>query len=362
MNSAKARRAGAALLSALLAATWSIAAAAPAMAAGDPSVDHYIITNPEPGWALDTGPGTEAIASTLQTDARLIFNQDATVAAEAWSTTGPPGEMLIVLMRFPGGAPANWTTGLRTVVSQACLATTSQPASIILPVPAIPQSEEGLCSGSADDGAAPVTDVAWVQANVVGLISGAGLPSLSVEQTAQAQSANIPLTGIPESSFPILLVVGGGVAIVVLAVAIILLVRRSKKSASPVGSLGSPASAYSRGFYDVHGYAGTGAPPGGTYSAEAGGDTSGSIRAGDGHYVPYSAHPRGRAQSEMPYGSSSHGSAAAPGPPLVSYPPPPGTAPDWYPVEGDPYRQAYWDGSRWLSQKRWDGSAWVDEA
>jgi hypothetical protein len=33
-------------------------------------------------------------------------------------------------------------------------------------------------------------------------------------------------------------------------------------------------------------------------------------------------------------------------------------SPGWYPAAGDPYRQAYWDGSRWTTTIRWNGTAW----
>jgi hypothetical protein len=36
------------------------------------------------------------------------------------------------------------------------------------------------------------------------------------------------------------------------------------------------------------------------------------------------------------------------------------TAPGWYPIGDDQYRQAYWNGSVWTDMKRWDGTAWVD--
>lgn len=36
------------------------------------------------------------------------------------------------------------------------------------------------------------------------------------------------------------------------------------------------------------------------------------------------------------------------------------TTAGWYPVQGDPHEQMYWDGIRWTTRIRWDGNAWVD--
>ena len=41
-------------------------------------------------------------------------------------------------------------------------------------------------------------------------------------------------------------------------------------------------------------------------------------------------------------------------------PPSTGRAPGWYPMDGDQYRQGYWNGSAWTAMKNWDGTAWVD--
>jgi hypothetical protein len=34
--------------------------------------------------------------------------------------------------------------------------------------------------------------------------------------------------------------------------------------------------------------------------------------------------------------------------------------PGWHPVQGDPLRMAYWDGSDWSAFRQWDGHQWVD--
>ncbi len=34
--------------------------------------------------------------------------------------------------------------------------------------------------------------------------------------------------------------------------------------------------------------------------------------------------------------------------------------PGWHPLQGDPSKLRYWDGSRWTAQLEWDGRQWVD--
>lgn len=40
----------------------------------------------------------------------------------------------------------------------------------------------------------------------------------------------------------------------------------------------------------------------------------------------------------------------------------PTAAPGWHPLQEDPTRLAYWDGTRWAAFRRWDGRQWVDAA
>jgi hypothetical protein len=40
----------------------------------------------------------------------------------------------------------------------------------------------------------------------------------------------------------------------------------------------------------------------------------------------------------------------------------PAEAPGWHPVQGDPMRLAYWDGTQWVAYRQWDGQQWVDAA
>jgi len=40
----------------------------------------------------------------------------------------------------------------------------------------------------------------------------------------------------------------------------------------------------------------------------------------------------------------------------------PTAPPGWHPLQGDPTRLAYWDGTQWAAFRQWDGRQWVDAA
>jgi hypothetical protein len=48
-----------------------------------------------------------------------------------------------------------------------------------------------------------------------------------------------------------------------------------------------------------------------------------------------------------------------PAPVAVGSSPAPAEA-GWYPMDGDRYRQGYWNGAAWTAVKHWNGDAWVD--
>jgi hypothetical protein len=47
------------------------------------------------------------------------------------------------------------------------------------------------------------------------------------------------------------------------------------------------------------------------------------------------------------------------GPSAVAGPSSATVAPGWYPVGGNPYHQAYWDGHSWSQPQHWNGASWV---
>jgi hypothetical protein len=422
-----------------------------AAAAGDPTVDHYILTDPVPGWSPLSASVSEAVVTTL---AAMFTAQHVTVteAFEGWVSpvSPPPGELLVGLFRFPGTIPTDLTpTALATAGCGAGTPGFSTPLS------GVPDSASLMCqSGTLGS----VTIVGWRQANVVAFIYAAGLPAATVDQIATDQSAEIPALGIPGSSFPVRLVGGAVVVAVLIVLAFALAMRRRRRTATAlvgarpgaaagpagwdhVGGSGGPrgvgteppwgaatgpapwagsraASAPAPGAYVPDSYVPAAAPygqqPGGqqAYGQQAYGQQADGNRAG-GQPAPYGqpaaqAAPYGQPKAfdnATPYGHSSTGPAPyspsrpsqraaagqssyggtqsfpganarafagpslrgpgkqAPGGPAETTMPNPPTRPKeigWYPLDGDPHSQRYWDGRHWSAHLRWDGAAWVE--
>jgi hypothetical protein len=405
-------------------------------AAGDPTVDHYILTDPVPGWSPLSASVSEAVVTTL---AAMFTAQHVKVteAFEGWVSpvSPPPGELLVGLFRFPGTIPAELTpTALATAGCGAGTPGSSTPLS------GVPDSASLMCqSGTLGS----VTIVGWRQANVVAFIYAAGLPAATVDQIATDQSAEIPALGIPESSFPVLLVGGAVVVVALIVLAIVLGMRWRRRPAPALAGAGLGVATGPAGWDHIGGSVGpqgagagppwgaaTGPPPW-TGSGAASAPAPGAYVPGSyapaatpygqqaygqqeyGQQAPYGqpaaqAAPYGQPKafdSATPYGHSSTGPAPyspsrpsqraaagrssyggtqsfpgadaeafagpalrgpgqqAPGGPAetaMSHPP---TRPEeigWYPLDGDPYSQRYWDGRHWSAQLRWDGAAWVE--
>lgn len=226
------RRVGLALL--VLTAV-SVLGTASASASGDPAVDHYILKTPMPGWPPADPAVGQAVATTLSTTLSSELHQTVTVAADGWS---PPtsstvaGELLIVLARFPGTTvPAGATPG--QLADDICSTAGATPG-LVLPLSGIPDSASVPCATSSQSA---ITAVAWEQANVAAFVYGAGLSTTLVDQIAQLESAEIPATGITESSFPYILVGGAVVVVMLLVLVLVLRVRRRTHSAhTPAGA------------------------------------------------------------------------------------------------------------------------------
>jgi hypothetical protein len=422
----------------------SVVGVGSAAAAGDPTVDHYIVTDPVPGWSPLSASVSETIVTTLATMlAQHGFK--VTEGFEGWLSpvSPPPGELLVGLFRFPGAVPSGYSP--TSLADAGCGDATP---SLSGPLSGVPDSASVTCQ-SGTLGAVTIVD--WLQANVVAFIYAAGLPAATVDKIATDESAKIPATGIAESSFPVQLV-GAAVVVVAAIVLVIVLAMRRRTHATltqptawpdvgggPMswshigGSVAPPASGAGPGVAPSAGGAGPGAVP--PWAATAGpapwGVAAGagaSQAQAPGAYMPaatsYGPAPPGQGGSygqpaaqatpygqpkafdnATPYGSASTGPAPyspsrpsqrsaagqssyggtqsfpgadakafagpalrgqdqqAPGSPADTALPPPPTRPaeiGWYPLDGDPYRQRYWDGHNWSAHLRWDGASWVE--
>jgi hypothetical protein len=318
----------------------SVVGSTSASASGDPTVNGYILKNPVTGWIAAPSSISQTVATTVASDLLSNMNQKVTVAADGWIPASEPvsGELLIVLVRFPGSTvPATPTTG--ELVSDICTGAGATPG-LPSPLSAVSDSDTESCQ-TGSQGA--ITAVGWEKGNVAAFVYGAGLTSNLVDGIAQQQSAQIPAAGITSgSSFPYLLL--GGAVVVAVVVAIVLGRRRSMRSTPAFAGVPPPPAVVPR------------------YAGGLDSELAASRAATEPWAVKVAVRPGA-------YG----GTQSFPGPGAVAYPGPavegpPASEPArltevaWYPVDGDPHRQRYWDGEDWTEQLRWDGSTWVEES
>jgi len=351
----------------LLVATIGMAAA-PAGAAGDAGLDKLILTNPVPGWTPEPSAVVAPVASRLSSVEAGLVGSPVESAVQIWH--GPEGgsALEILLVQFAADVP-NPQAQVDEDVKSGCLGATQNNSLPSTSVAAIPNSSEAVCTsdGSTPSGLA----IAWVNGRILASVIALG----SIDQSqavsiATSQAAVIPAGGVSDSSFPVgvlVLVVLGVAAIVV--VVVLVLVRRKK----PTPSFAGPGFSLSPGF-PPGGYPppyaspGFGAPaPGGTQSPGFGGYASSTAPG----VAPPPGYPGGGAPTAGPAAPATFGglptlggfNAPAPAPMAAPAPAPapaPAAAPaGWQPVDGDPLRRRYWDGTAWTSAIRWDGSAWV---
>lgn len=278
-----------------------LSSAAPAWAAGDAALDHLIVTSPVPGWVPLDAATIERVASTEQRTVSAVTNLSVEVAAEGWHSGRD--NVIIILSRFSRDVPGAEANARQAVIS-ACAAATNNPGADVRTYAALPTASEATCSGRSATGVTYSIDtLSWAKRNVFALIVSAGLTSAQVEGIASSQDALIPSDGVlagSGSNSVIGAALIGAVVALVIGVPIGLFVRSRRQKPVPMFAASS------------------------SWTVAPGGDWS----------VP--AQP----------------------PPAQSAPAP--MAAGWQPVEGDPHRQAYWDGSRWTAQKRWDGTNWID--
>jgi hypothetical protein len=215
---------------------------------------------------------------------------------------------------------------------------------------------------------------------VLALVDAGGLTPSQTDSISEREAAQLPSGGIGESSSSSSSSILGVVGVIVVAAIIIGVIlmnrRRTASRAQPAVAgdwvaQGAPAPQWGPGGAAQDPYGGAGAPYGGGYQQP---------QTGAGQAAPQPA-------AQSPFGGGgSYGAAAGPmASPMFSddatvsagplAPPPDTGAPapagpvagqhvevGWHPVEGDPNRQQYWDGTEWTSHLRWDGTAWVDES
>jgi hypothetical protein len=386
----------------------------PAQAAGNASLDHLIVTNPEPGWASLSSSELNTFQSDVQNELTgKGSTQTFATAVEGWQS--PQGFSTASLVIFlvqaltgsVGGTASDEATGF-------CNGATGQTPTSAQPISGVSDGATTTCSGEGED----VTVGSGITGNYLTLVASFGsspLPASTIgpivsNQVAAVNNSQSSGSGSTansgsassSSSLPIIAGAGGGAVVVIAVVIFFLLRRRNSQLAGATPGQGS-VPAYMQGPPGQTGFdpsspppgpapgpalgqfggPGVGLPPSAPAAAAAGQprvDTAPSYPSASYQSVP--AAP----QSHDPWGDSDPGwlssheaaeaSAAqvgtAPGGSAPSGVAPvasqaagqDGTqgaqAPGWYPEGDDPSTMRYWDGSAFTSRRRWDGSNWVD--
>lgn len=310
--------------------------ASSASAAGDPAVDKLIVTNALPGWTRLPDSMLDPTVANERRAVGTVTNLTFQVAVEGWRQGTQ--SIIVVLISFPNGkAPSDFRA--RDAVIGACGAASKNAPRNMHSYPVITGSTEAECSGQTTNGVhIDAAVMSWQKDNIFALVIGNRFTTAALERFSVAQDA--ALSGTTSGSVPapvgdsgsssrssrIGFIVGVGVLIVVVGAIVFLLIARSKsRMPAPVQALGG--------------------------------------RAGAAPYSPFAAPAAspfptpGAAPPGSPYATS----APAPSPFAAPVAPtPPAAAPGWQPIDGDPTRIAYWDGTTFTAWKRWDGSAWID--
>jgi hypothetical protein len=338
--------------------------------AGASSIDQYIVADPIPGWPQLSGAQTQSLANQIQT---VYSNRglNIQVGLEAWNDPPRSGVLLIAVLEVPSqfrtesGGPAD-------AVDVMCTSATKTDAPSTSAVPGIDNSAEGICAGPTQNGASPVTTIAFQQDNAVVLIQAAGVGSYVVTGIAQTESAKIPATGIPIPPSHTDLEVAGGVLLVL----VVVVALRAYRVRHPEPVLVSPSMAGAYAYPGVAPYGAAGAPVPGSYSQAQAPYGQAQLPHGQTQ-LPYGQGQAPYGQNQTPYGQSplpsrpsyvesrpatAHsrttaiGASGAADQSAAEVPPQAG----WYAVGGDQHHLRYWDGTAWTAAKRWNGSDWSD--
>jgi len=294
----------------LVAVTTLAGTATSATAAGDSALDGRIVSDALPGWTRLPSTLLDRLVATERGAVSGATSLNVTVAAEGWSLG--TRSIIVVLLEFPAGATLGQVKPRAAVVGACATSTLSAPRTLHS-YAGITGSAEATCAGRTSAGIPlSATVMAWQRQSVFALVIGnrfvpTELESFAVKQDAALTAASSPInnsSGSGSSVWVVLVIVG---VAVVLGLIVFLLVARSRaRMPAPVQALGGPLSSGVPTAYGTPSYS---AP---SYSAFA--------------------------------------------PPAA----PPAAEPGWQPVNGDPTRIAYWNGSQFTAWKRWDGSSWVD--
>jgi Protein of unknown function (DUF2510) len=324
----------------------------PAMAAGNPTLDKLIISDPEAGWSDLSPTETSGLATSIETEleSKAIAGQTFSTAVEGWQS--PEGASTSILVIFLVQATTgNLDSTATSVASNFCSGATETTPASTPAIPNISSSAVATCSGNSVNASIAVA----IKGSILTMVASTGSQVLgvsSLEPVVASQLNALPgsstSTGSTSGSSSSSAIVGGIVLVVLVAlivIATVLLMRRRQSRLAAAGTAGGVQPMGGPGFYPPEQ---PGAPPAGVQAQQA----------PSPYVVP------GAATSDDPWSGGGDPGWVSP----LGAPPPPAapsdagavSAPGWYPEGGDNSVMRYWDGTKFTGRRRWDGTAWVE--
>jgi hypothetical protein len=172
-----------------------------AAAAGNSTIDRFIIANPLRGWQPLPAAQQHSLVSSLARQAAAAAsgtNLKTAVAAEGWQDPTTATSLFeIILVGFSSGPPdqsgAQEAKGAAGSDAAAyCTGATGSPPLTDLPLPSIPGSHQVVCR-KAPNGTSP-TAVTWARANLLATLANNTLTLRQLDAIALAQYRAMPTT------------------------------------------------------------------------------------------------------------------------------------------------------------------------
>jgi hypothetical protein len=394
----------------------------PAQAAGNASLDHLILSDPEPGWTSLSSSELNTFQTDVQNElSSKSSTQTFATAVEGWQS--PSGFSTASLVIFLVQALSGSVGGPASAeASGFCSGATDQTPTSPQPIAGMSDGSTTTCSGEGES----VTVGAGITGNYLALVASFGSSPLSASTIGPIVSNQVTAVSNAEgsgstapsgstsssSSIPIIAGAGGG-AVVVIAVVVFFLLRRRQHQPTDAATGQGSVPAYMPGApvpgapipgspipgSPIQGSPVPGAPiPGAPVQTFGGFETSpppasapsySSVPSAPQSHDPWgdsdpgwlSSHEAAEAraaQAGAVQGGSLEGDGAHSGTTTqgettpgattqggatqggAQTGPPEARAPGWFQEGDDPSTMRYWDGTTFTSRRKWNGSAWVD--
>ncbi len=326
----------------------------PRVAVADPVLNGMIMANPVPGWRRASPQAVQALSARLRAElSNDTRGQTVDVAAQVWEPPTGASQLLdITLEQWPSDR-SNLDQIMSTTLDNECLTVTGDDPSSIGSAANLGGALSSLCKSAVTNSQLAIViarkgDYMEVVESI-GINGDPALSPASVDQIASSQYVTLP--GVPSDVGEIVIGVLSFLGVAGAAIAVV----EARKRRSTGWHAGLPVQRQDP-------WAGAGMHAGAGGTVMAGGmplaSSSATATAPD-FYIAGGVLDRG----------DSHGDSSSPSAPGDA-----ASAPDfyiaggvrhdsqpagWYPENGNPRAQRYWDGRAWTQRAEWNGVEWA---